>query len=237
MKHTTAMACLALVLSCLSLGNSAEEIPCLSCHDYGPDSPVHPMLEGPHARVMGNCERCHGPSLDHQSRPTIAAPDNSFGPRWPANIAEQDSTCLRCHRRNAGKHWQDSLHMVNNLTCTTCHELHVREDPITAPGGQMQVCTNCHEPQRDGIHQLQAHRGDNPDCTSCHNPHADQSPQATMLTNDSAGCRTCHDLAAMAQDASVRSTANSYHRALKNNNELTCHSCHSGVAHGPSGAH
>lgn len=224
---------LALLLS--SAASVAKESGCLNCHDFGPDSPVHNMLEGPHRRVMNNCERCHGPSEEHMARPTVTAPGVSFGPRWSSSVAEHDNSCLKCHKRNAAKHWQDALHMVNNLTCVTCHELHVNKDPILQDGGQQQICSNCHQTQRSGMHAIESKLEDNPDCTSCHNPHADQRPDAVMLSNDSTGCRTCHDLDAMANDSTVRRQANSYHRAM-DNQELICSNCHGGVAHGPTDA-
>ena len=236
MQRVVSIAIVLAALSLTPLSASASENACLGCHDFGPDSPVHPMLDSPHGKVMGNCERCHGPSEDHMSRPTIAAPDVSFGPRWTATTAEQDDTCLMCHRRNAGKHWQDALHMVNNITCVGCHDLHVDKDPVSQPGGQVQVCTMCHQTQREGMHAMAARIDDNPDCTTCHNPHADQRAESVMLTNDSAGCRTCHNLASMEQDSTVNPRANSYHRAMNNNDQLSCASCHVGIAHGPDDA-
>jgi predicted CXXCH cytochrome family protein len=208
---------------------------CLSCHDFGPESPVHPILGTPHGDTESGCEACHGPSDDHMSRPTITAPDVSYGPRWSAAVAAQDNQCLDCHQEDVAAHWQDALHMANNFTCVTCHELHTDKDPVLQPGGQSEVCTVCHKTQKDGIHALHEKLDDNPNCTTCHNPHADQSPIGKMLSNRSEGCRNCHDLVAMSKDAVVTDKAKSYHRVMVQE-DRTCLDCHQGVAHGPADA-
>ncbi len=208
---------------------------CLTCHDFGPESPVHAMLESQHGDTEGGCESCHGPSDDHMSRPTIAAPDVSYGPRWSASVAEQDNQCLDCHKSDVAEHWQDALHMANNFTCVTCHDMHTDKDPVLQAGGQSEVCTVCHKTQKDGIHAIHDKLDDNPNCTTCHNPHADQSPIGKMLANRSEGCRSCHDLVAMSNNAVVTDKAKSYHRVMVQA-DRTCLDCHQGVAHGPADA-
>ena len=111
---------------------------CLSCHDYGADSPVHAMLQGAHgatdseATPMGGigCEECHGPSAAHAGAPTQVSPEVSYGPRWSATVAAQDGLCLGCHEDNVAGQWQHALHMVNNLTCVTCHDIHQPVDRV-----------------------------------------------------------------------------------------------------------
>ncbi len=213
----------------------AESEACLGCHSDEPGTPIHALLQSGHGSVAQACEACHGPSADHMRRPTIASPDISFGPRWTANTAQQDSQCLGCHQANVASHWSDALHMANNVTCVGCHKLHVEQDPISARGGQLEVCTTCHKTQKTGIHGKQRMVRMNPDCTSCHNPHADQSPAGVMLANDSAGCRRCHNLKVMASSANVSDRAKSFHKVMESG-DRTCGDCHKGVAHGDTTA-
>jgi predicted CXXCH cytochrome family protein len=234
MRLTAPITLLLLLFSSAHMA-VAEEKSCLDCHDFDPASPAHTMPNTYHKKIMKKCERCHGPSADHKVRPTMVAPDISFGPRWTTTVAAQDDTCLSCHGKKVARNWQDALHMANNFTCVTCHDLHTAEDPIAKSGGQAEVCTVCHKTQKEGIHALHGQLDKNPDCTDCHDPHADQRPVGVMLTNDSAGCRTCHDLTAMSNDPGIAARASSYHRAM-DPQELTCADCHQGVAHGPTSA-
>ena len=230
-----ALLLLVFALLPISPGVLSASEACLGCHDFGPDSPVRPMLESKHGDVEEGCEACHGPSEDHMSRPTIAPPDNSFGPRWSATVAQQNAQCLDCHRENVAAHWHDAQHMANDMTCVTCHDLHTSADPVIAEGGQSAVCTVCHRTQRDGIHAISDKKPENPDCTFCHNPHGDQSPVGMMLANRSEGCRNCHDLVAMAGSDRVTDRATSFHRVMVQK-DRTCLDCHQGLAHGPTDA-
>lgn len=185
----------------------------------------------PHAHDGFHCASCHGESAAHQSNPTQQSPEISFGPRWSAPTALQDDPCLGCHQSGVARHWDDALHMANNVTCISCHDLHADQDPVLDPDRQIGVCTVCHKTQKAGIHGREKMLRMNPPCTRCHNPHADQRPQGVMLGNDSAGCRHCHKMNAMAGSARVSDRAKAYHRTL-DGGDKTCIDCHIGVAHG-----
>lgn len=229
--RSTVLLTLALGLLLSSSQGNTDSINCLGCHDFGPDSPVHSMLESLHGDAEDGCQSCHGPSEDHQQRPNMASPDVSFGPRWSASTADQDGQCLECHRENVASHWQESLHMANNLSCITCHDLH-QDDKVLQAELQGEVCGVCHKAQKDGMHALSDQKKtSNPTCTTCHNPHADQSPITTMLVNHSKGCRSCHDLVAMASSDTVTDKAKSYHKIMSQQGR-SCADCHQGVAHG-----
>lgn len=213
-----ATASLALLALCYSLKGAAG---CADCHDA--------QAAGAHENF--HCETCHGDSLAHMSSPATEPPDASFGPRWSAPTALQDTACLDCHESGVARHWDDALHMANNVTCVSCHDLHAEQDPVLAPAGPVGVCTICHKTQKAGIHGREKMLKMNPPCTRCHNPHADQRPQGVMLANDSAGCRQCHKMNAMAGSARVSDRAKAYHRVL-DDDEKICIDCHIGVAHG-----
>jgi len=211
---------------------------CVSCHDFGPESPVHAVMAGSHGDAGGKagrrgCEDCHGPSANHAGSPTQISPGVSFGPRWTNTVAAQDSKCLACHEENVAKHWKDSLHMVNDLTCVTCHDIHTETDTVLKPRKQAQVCTVCHKAQKQGIHGLQKLVKRNPECSLCHNPHDHESAETEMLKNRSEGCSTCHNLVKMADEDKVSDKARSYHKVMANT-ERTCIECHGGIAHAPA---
>ncbi len=242
---------LPLLTLLLTLGTGAlaqELIPpnseeCVSCHDFGPESPVHTVLEGSHASEFEQqanggqrgCPACHGPSVDHARSPTRVQPNVSFGPRWTASTAAQDQPCLDCHEENAAAHWGDSLHMLNDLTCVTCHDIHTGRDKVLFAAHQSDVCTTCHKVQKLGIHGLEEHLDENPVCTSCHNPHDNEDAAAEMLANRSEGCRVCHDLVQMAAPGASSAKAQNYHKVMVQP-DRTCLDCHEGISHAPADA-
>lgn len=221
-----------LILAWLFLAANSQAEGCLGCHVAEDGSPIHAMLNTKHGGIFQSCEACHGSSEDHMSRPTVASPDVSFGPRWTASPALQDGQCLDCHQHTVASHWNEALHMAKNVTCVSCHDLHVEKDTaLQGRGGQMDVCTTCHKTQKSGIHGREKMVRMNPPCTDCHNPHADQRPKGVMLANDSQGCRRCHNMKSMADSDRVSDRAKSYHKVMESGDK-TCIGCHVGVAHG-----
>ena len=91
---------------------------------------------------MAGCPACHGASAPHTRAPTRVAPDVSFGPLWSSSAHDQDARCLACHAsgpNGEAAHWRDALHMLNNLTCITCHDIHAERDKVLFPEEQAQV--------------------------------------------------------------------------------------------------
>lgn len=247
----TAVACLLLLIGASNRSIADEAVSsaaeraqqCLECHDFGPESPVHPLLGGSHG-IAGDsqemagrrgCEDCHGVSTEHSRAPTNIAPTVSFGPRWTTTSAAQDEQCLACHEENIAADWQNSLHMLDNLTCVTCHDIHSAQDKVLMAKQQAQVCTVCHKVQKKGIHGMAKRAARNPPCTECHNPHDHESAQAKMLQNHSAGCSNCHDLVQLEDQALVSDKAKSYHKGIARPGR-TCIDCHEGIAHAPAEA-
>lgn len=231
--------CLTLWLFAAAAGAKGTT-ECLSCHDFGAESPVHPMLSSKHGDktlegsplATDGCVSCHGDSSAHMKAPLKVSPGVSFGPRWTASIAKQNEPCLSCHEKNTAADWMSGTHHQEKLTCITCHDLHTDKDPVLH-GKMADVCTTCHKPQKKGIHQLTAKLDKNPPCTDCHNPHAKAVDAQLFVENRSEGCRSCHDLPAMATDPKVSDKAKSYHRTMTQPDK-TCLGCHKGIAHMPA---
>ena len=210
---------------------------CRECHDYAPTDHVERLLLGSHgisqeAGFTRGCEDCHGASAAHADSPREVPPANTFGPRWQGNSAAQDNACLNCHEDNSAADWQHALHMHNNLTCVTCHDIHSEGDPVLLPEQQAEVCTTCHKAKKAGIHNRNAQPPQDPPCSDCHNPHNHESAQPQMQANQSAGCRHCHDIPTMADDPLVSSKARNYHQTLQEPGR-TCVDCHAGISHAP----
>ena len=155
---------------------------CRDCHDVAPAGHVDRLLMGSHgitteAGFERGCEDCHGASDAHAQAPRDVPPAVSFGPRWSGNSADQDSACLACHETNAANNWRHALHMHNELTCITCHDIHSSEDRVLLPEKQADVCTTCHKTKKAGIHNRNAQPPQDPPCSACHNPHNHESAQ------------------------------------------------------------
>lgn len=222
---------------------SATSAACLDCHDFGPESPVHAVLAGSHglsgdAEAMAGrrgCPDCHGASDEHADAPRDVAPGVSFGPRWSASPAAQDGKCLACHEADTARNWEHALHMLNNLTCVTCHDIHSWQDKVLVEDQQAEVCTTCHKAQKQGLHGIEDLARDNPPCSACHNPHDHESAEARMLDNGSAGCLACHDPFGPEAAYSASAKANNYHRVAARPGH-SCIDCHRGIAHAPTDA-
>ncbi|MBP6701602.1 MAG: NapC/NirT family cytochrome c [Halioglobus sp.] len=231
-----------LLVAAVGPAVATEAAACISCHDFGPDSPVHSVQAGSHSSSeepggIAGCPACHGASAPHTRAPTRVAPDVSFGPLWTSTANDQDASCLACHesgQAGAAAHWRDALHMLNNLTCVTCHDIHAGHDKVLFHEEQAQVCTICHKTQKQGIHGLVDDAEFNPPCSSCHNPHRQQPIAAEMLENDSAGCRSCHNLERIDHNPATSDKAKRYHRKMLKPGR-TCLDCHEGIAHAPTG--
>ncbi len=210
--------------------------PCLECHSDEDGSPAHQVLLGSHgidgdeADLAGRrgCLDCHGDSANHIAKPRKAAPDVSFGPRWTTDPGEQDAPCLSCHEDDAAQNWRHALHMVNDLTCVTCHDIHAEQDKVLVEDQQFTVCTTCHKAQKTGIHDLG--QGNDPACSLCHNPHNHEAAESKMRANASAGCVVCHDDQQMNALMEPRPDAGNLHPSLAGR-ELSCIDCHQHIAH------
>ncbi|QFU76812.1 hypothetical protein EY643_14785 [Halioglobus maricola] len=213
---------------------------CLDCHDYGDDAPVHQVLQGSHGiegdpeDIAGRraCLDCHGESEAHIAAPKKMAPDRSFGPRWPSEAGEQDRPCLDCHEDNTAENWRNALHMVNGLTCVTCHDIHAEVDPVLSHQDQQKVCTDCHESLKEGIHELGGMGDTDPPCSACHNPHDHEQAEPRMRANQSAGCVFCHNGEEMEAIGAFNSKAAKYHGVL-GRSERSCIDCHQSIPHAP----
>ncbi len=235
------LAALSLLAAAVATAATTDAAKCISCHDFGPDSPVHSVQAGSHGSSeepggMAGCPACHGASAPHTHAPTRAAPDASFGPLWTSSAHDQDARCLACHAsgpNGEAAHWRDALHMLNNLTCITCHDIHAERDKVLFPEEQAQVCTICHKAQKQGIHGLEEDAEFNPPCSSCHNPHRQQPVATELLESDSEGCRSCHNLERMDRNPAIGDKAKRYHRKMQKPGH-SCIDCHAGIAHAPA---
>lgn len=198
------------------------------------------------------CITCHGPSLEHRTSPVGGAaralPDITFGGDATPPTT-QNTQCLQCHQRDLTAHWRGSIHEAQNLTCTSCHTVHARKDPILDKRSQPQLCLTCHQEKRAQMLRPSSHplRDGQMACTDCHNPHGSTGPQQLVKGTVNETCYTCHaekrgpflwEHAPVREDCTIcHQPHGSVHQAmLKNRTPWLCQQCHLAQFH-PSTAY
>jgi DmsE family decaheme c-type cytochrome len=91
-------------------------------------------------------------------------------------------------------HWQLSAHAGNEVSCTSCHQVHTQHDRVRDRVTQTEVCFTCHKEQRAQLRRPSRHpiAEGKVACSDCHNPHGSVGPK--MLVRDSVNdtCYSCH---------------------------------------------
>lgn len=173
---------------------------CLLCHD---NPVVNAVFDTPHGlAVTGSsstttvCANCHGASTQHAS--AMQSPEVVFSEdgRFPTSeIALQNSQCLGCHRTSETVHWAASVHQSADMSCASCHQIHVPRQTALLQRSDPALCLNCHLEQRSQLNRRSHHPVAEGlmSCSSCHNPHG--SATVALLAKPSVNdtCTSCHE--------------------------------------------
>lgn len=152
----------------------------------------------------------------------------------PADVANPDAKCVKCHSRGLKKKLEDGETMSlkvdvdafgtsvhNVIGCTGCHRdvakgKHPSREPIASARAYSlkhnQTCSQCHAAKfsdyQNSIHARLVAAGDEnaPLCSDCHSPHAIQ-PRSTFEPVGGEPCSGCHSDIAHAYEKSVHGTA------------------------------
>lgn len=210
----TAIAFFLLVFSLLSLqAVSAEESPCLMCHDQfkKPAKTVHAALG------MG-CETCHK-AAEGKSHP---------GDKGSMKLTQDvPGLCFGCHDQSKFK--GKSVHSpVAGGMCTSCHNPHQSETAKLLLSDQPDLCYNCHDKKE--FTKKNVHAAVMMGCTSCHSAHAADNPKL-LQKGINALCASCH--AKEASGKHVMAIPGKGFHPIKGrpdpsdpSKEMSCASCH-----------
>jgi DmsE family decaheme c-type cytochrome len=145
------------------------------------------------------CETCHGSGTEH-----VSSGGKSFegmirytkGTTTPVSV--QNESCLKCHQKRNRLFWQNSMHAVQGLACTSCHAVHT--GPGAANRNQLtritvnETCATCHKAQVRAENKFSHHplREGKMNCASCHNPHGTTAPKLIKAFSNKELCFNCH---------------------------------------------
>lgn len=182
---------------------------CTGCHDESDDAgpnmiDLHPSVlsigKTKHGtRADGRtptCTNCHGESeahVKHRGAGSPPATDITFNKKSKVDVTARNEACLTCHQGSSRIGWQGGAHGSQDVACTSCHQVHARNDKVMAKASQPEVCFTCHKEQRAQINKPSHHPiiEGKMTCTSCHNVHSD-NPKHLVKNSTNDTCYTCH---------------------------------------------
>jgi DmsE family decaheme c-type cytochrome len=196
------------------------------------------------------CQSCHGASEAHVKNPqglsTRPLVDVNFGGKSETSAQTQANTCLGCHQGGLRLHWAGSEHERRDIACTSCHRIHVADDPVLNKATQPEVCFTCHQTQRAQIHRISTHpiAAGKMTCSDCHNPHGSTGPRLMMKNSINETCYTCHaerrgpflwEHSPVSEDCTNCHTPHGSNNAslLKTRTPWLCQECHTSDHSGP----
>lgn len=129
------------------------------------------------------CEACHGPGGAHVDGDGDVTKIRKVG---DIPVDKSSRVCLQCHGASSQIFFANSTHMVNQVSCASCHNPHKAAPPDLS-------CQQCHAEIRAQIH-LPSHHPlpeGKMTCASCHDSHG-TSPQNLKESTVNELCFNCH---------------------------------------------
>ncbi len=146
-----------------------------------------------------NCESCHGPgsmaiaNIDEKQTcdfKTLLPLDE-----FPAQA--QAMLCLKCHSAASTPNlanWNGNVHAMNDVSCFSCHKLHMGPQQKAGRRDQQLMCEGCHQQVKMEFSQFSHHPVPEQKmaCTDCHDPHNSTNPLNLKGATVKTTCTRCH---------------------------------------------
>jgi DmsE family decaheme c-type cytochrome len=180
----------------------AGEAVCRSCHakeaEHWSDT-VHADVfrrAADGASGARTCETCHGPGSEHVATGGDATKLVAFTRGSAQAVEAQNDVCLGCHAGGARLHWLGSLHEIEGLGCSDCHNPMTRTSAraLLREPSVNQTCFTCHPAQRMQFRK----RSHMPllegkmSCADCHQPHGSITDPLLRADTVNQLCTGCH---------------------------------------------
>lgn len=203
-----AFACTGFAAAPAQAGDDAQDViykgdaKCTSCHDESEIKPVLSIAKTKHGVArdgrVPSCVSCHGESDAHVNKPEDVevrpAPDRAYGKKSHLSAEEQSANCTTCHQGGKHMNWNTGAHARNDVSCTSCHQIHTGHDAVRDKREQPQVCYSCHKQQRAEMNRPSHHPipEGKMTCSDCHNAHGSAGEKLLVKDTTNATCFTCH---------------------------------------------
>lgn len=175
---------------------------CTRCHDENESYPVLSIGKTKHGVMVDgrlpSCAGCHGESETHINKPEGVKerpkPEFPYGKRTANDVAGHNQICSSCHKGGKFMDWAGSAHGAREVSCTSCHTLHVQKDKVRDKRTQPEVCFACHKEQRVLANKPSHHPilEGKVVCSDCHASHGSAGPKLMARQSVADTCFTCH---------------------------------------------
>ena len=163
-------------------------ITCETCHGSGRDHVTHErsLLRAllpsaivnparlPRARQLDGCALCHGGTAPLRTAPFSYVPGQALEKRFALSTAP-DSGAIDVHGNQVALLERSRCFRSSQLTCATCHDVHLQQRDIVALSGR---CLTCHTLQNCGLFPRHG-RELVGRCVDCHMP---LLPSTTLIS-------------------------------------------------------
>jgi DmsE family decaheme c-type cytochrome len=174
---------------------------CGTCHSQE-DSHFNGTI---HAKSFANpkndleakvCEACHGPGSKHAADATNHKLLIGFTREWGTPVEVQQGQCLQCHKGGQRIFWDGSVHQLNKLSCSDCHNPMAKfsQTGLMKKKSIIETCFTCHQEKRAEF----SRRSHMPllegkiSCDDCHNPHGSVKRPLLKMNSVAETCFQCH---------------------------------------------
>lgn len=171
---------------------------CMTCHEdvykeMQKTSHYKTLLESKGTPGSHGCEGCHGPGSEHVNGGGDVSKIVSFKTLTAKQSSER---CLSCHSGAEHRNFSRSVHLSNDVGCTSCHSPHhAKEKQDLLVSSQPELCFQCHTEMRAEFNKPYRHRVNVGliQCTDCHNEHGSATSKQlrTTVAQDQV-CFKCH---------------------------------------------
>ena len=141
--------------------------------------------------AANDCESCHGPGEKHVS--VIKGGLVAFAGKYASPVEAQNTMCLQCHQGGAMIPWHDSLHEIEQVSCSACHSMH-KPSKVMDRSTEAEGCYQCHNNVRAQTYQMSGHgiREGKVVCSDCHASHGSNGPFMLKQLSLNDNCYDCH---------------------------------------------
>jgi DmsE family decaheme c-type cytochrome len=223
---------------------------CKTCHEaenknFGHTLHAKIFRENPRNDVeKAVCEACHGPGSKHVKKTNDKTAIIGYSKEWGTPVEKQTGRCLTCHSGGQRMYWEGSIHQINKMSCSDCHNPMARFSAtgLLKKASISDTCQTCHQQQRAEFRKkshMPLPEG-KMSCEDCHNPHGTSSKRLLKADTVNDLCYTCHAEKRgplLWEHAPVRENCLNCHTPHGSNNDklliqtrpFLCAGCHSGT--------